>query len=440
MSRARNLADLLDASGDVKNDAMDNVALSDLDVTATAAEVNIMDGVTATTAELNIMDGVTATTAELNLLDGVTATTAELNYVDGVTSNIQTQIDGITQATGNELENVSEDTTPQLGGNLDVAGNSIVSASNGDINITPNGTGSVVIDGLSHPQSDGTADQLLKTDGAGNLSFTDAPSSDLVDDTSPQLGGSLLANGNTIDMEGNELILDADGDTSITADTDDRIDFRVGGNDRMYLNSNGFISIGRSASTTISRPLHIKDASPNIRLEDSDGSGQYADLGSDTGGSIYYLADHGNSGAGTMHRFYVDGGERMRFNNASQLLINGEGGGSLKVDVRQGSAKMWNTMELEGTFSTYDSYNVSSNTDRGTGKYQLNFSNVFNNSNYAMACGTAETTGTDNYARMTTAASVRRSTNFSYHWSHLSTTGAASDLRYVCNIHHGDLA
>ena len=38
--------------------------------------------------------GVTATAAELNLLDGVTATTAELNYVDGVTSNIQTQLNG----------------------------------------------------------------------------------------------------------------------------------------------------------------------------------------------------------------------------------------------------------------------------------------------------------------------------------------------------------
>jgi len=36
--------------------------------------------------------GVTATTAELNIMDGVTATTAELNYTDGVTSNIQTQI------------------------------------------------------------------------------------------------------------------------------------------------------------------------------------------------------------------------------------------------------------------------------------------------------------------------------------------------------------
>ena len=36
--------------------------------------------------------GVTATAAELNKLDGVTATATELNYVDGVTSNIQTQL------------------------------------------------------------------------------------------------------------------------------------------------------------------------------------------------------------------------------------------------------------------------------------------------------------------------------------------------------------
>jgi hypothetical protein len=62
-------------------------------VTATTSELNILDGVTSTAEELNILDGVTASTAELNLLDGVTATTTELNYVDGVTSGIQGQLD-----------------------------------------------------------------------------------------------------------------------------------------------------------------------------------------------------------------------------------------------------------------------------------------------------------------------------------------------------------
>jgi len=50
--------------------------------------------VTATGAELNILDGATLSVGELNILDGATLTTAELNYVDGVTSSIQTQIDG----------------------------------------------------------------------------------------------------------------------------------------------------------------------------------------------------------------------------------------------------------------------------------------------------------------------------------------------------------
>lgn len=55
--------------------------------------------VTATAAELNILDGVTADATELNILDGATLSTTELNYVDGVTSGIQTQLDGLVSQT-----------------------------------------------------------------------------------------------------------------------------------------------------------------------------------------------------------------------------------------------------------------------------------------------------------------------------------------------------
>jgi hypothetical protein len=78
----------------------------------------------------------------------------------------------ITNLNNDKIENVVEDTTPQLGGNLDVNGNSIVSASNGNIAITPNGTGSVVLDGLNWPQADGTNGQVLTTNGSGQLSFS----------------------------------------------------------------------------------------------------------------------------------------------------------------------------------------------------------------------------------------------------------------------------
>jgi len=52
------------------------------------------DGALIDSAVQNLSDlSITATAAEINKLDGVTATTAELNYIDGVTSNIQTQLD-----------------------------------------------------------------------------------------------------------------------------------------------------------------------------------------------------------------------------------------------------------------------------------------------------------------------------------------------------------
>jgi len=88
-----------------------------------------------------------------------------LKYYDG--SNWITITSG-----GAGITDVVQDGTPQLGGNLDVNGFSVVSTSNANINITPNGTGSVVLDGISYPQADGTANQVLKTNGSGVLSFT----------------------------------------------------------------------------------------------------------------------------------------------------------------------------------------------------------------------------------------------------------------------------
>tara|TARA_R110000782_G_scaffold24822_3_gene64395 strand:- start:136 stop:6243 length:6108 start_codon:yes stop_codon:yes gene_type:complete len=72
----------LTGSQTLTNKTLTTPIISGTAVTATGAELNILDGVTSTTAELNILDGVTSTTAELNILDGVTSTTAELNYND----------------------------------------------------------------------------------------------------------------------------------------------------------------------------------------------------------------------------------------------------------------------------------------------------------------------------------------------------------------------
>ena len=83
------------------HDGTNGLKLGGTLVTATATELNLMDGVTSTTAELNILDGVTSTAAELNILDGVTSTAAELNILDGVTSTATelNLLDGVTSTT-----------------------------------------------------------------------------------------------------------------------------------------------------------------------------------------------------------------------------------------------------------------------------------------------------------------------------------------------------
>ena len=58
--------------------------------------------------------------------------------------------------------------------------------------------------------------------------------------TSPTITTGIVAT--SLDMNGGELILDADADTSITADTDDTIHFKIAGNDRITM-STGLIDI-----------------------------------------------------------------------------------------------------------------------------------------------------------------------------------------------------
>ena len=106
LATARNIAgQSFDGTGNI------SIAPTDLTgVTATATEINKLDGFGGSVADLNyaatlratgvsetefdILDGLTASTTELNILDGVTATTSQLNFVDGVTSSIQTQLNG----------------------------------------------------------------------------------------------------------------------------------------------------------------------------------------------------------------------------------------------------------------------------------------------------------------------------------------------------------
>ena len=67
------------------------------------------------------------------------------------------------------IANVVEDTTPQLGGNLDVNGQDIVSASNADIDIIPNGTGDINLGADAVQVGDNDANATITTQGTGDL-------------------------------------------------------------------------------------------------------------------------------------------------------------------------------------------------------------------------------------------------------------------------------
>ncbi len=87
--------------------------------------------------------------------------------------------DDITFATFNTSSNsvdvsdsasdVVGDTSPQLGGNLDVNGNDIVSTSNANIDIAPNGTGDVTLQADTVQIGDNNANATLTTNGTGDL-------------------------------------------------------------------------------------------------------------------------------------------------------------------------------------------------------------------------------------------------------------------------------
>jgi hypothetical protein len=96
----------------------------------------------------------------------IAVTTPELKVRNTSGTELGIQLDNT--AIGGEL---ICDTTPQLGGTLDVNGYAISSVSDGNIAITPHGDGAIVLDGLSWPIADGTAGYILCTNGSGSLAW-----------------------------------------------------------------------------------------------------------------------------------------------------------------------------------------------------------------------------------------------------------------------------
>ena len=83
--------------------------------------------------------------------------------------------------------------------------------------------------------------------GGTQITFSTAPASGasiFIVEISGAVGGPLDS-----DLNGTELILDADGDTSITADTDDQIDIKIAGADDFRFTANSFEILSGSTIT-----------------------------------------------------------------------------------------------------------------------------------------------------------------------------------------------
>jgi hypothetical protein len=161
-----NLTNLRDATITV-TDGTNSKAI-DLNGTITyTAGTNVTLSVNSSTGALTINSTGGGATAITGLSD-VQITSPSTNQVLKYSSATSKWVNG-----AGGIDGLYADTNPSLGGNLTVMGYSIISSGNGNINITPNGTGSIVLEGQSWPQADGTANQVLKTNGSGQLSWTD---------------------------------------------------------------------------------------------------------------------------------------------------------------------------------------------------------------------------------------------------------------------------
>lgn len=123
------------------------------------------------------------------------------------------------------MTDVVDDTSPQLGGNLDVNGNSIVSASNGNIDILPNGTGVVNLDGDGSSGgvsvSDGLVDIRTGTGTRSQVKFYCESSNAHAQTVQPQPHSAGVTNTLTLPAGGNQEIVGTTATQTLTNKTID---------------------------------------------------------------------------------------------------------------------------------------------------------------------------------------------------------------------------
>ena len=164
---------------------------------------------------------------------------------------------------------------------------------------------------------------LSIANGATRLVATDGTNWYDVFASGGQFGGSFLADG-TVDVNGKELILDADADTSLTADTDDQIDIKIANIDVAN------ITTANSGDLVITNAVQDKDIT---FVGDDGGSGITAltlDM-SDAGKATFNGVVDADAGV-TIDNITIDGTEidlssgDLTLDVAGDIVLDADGG------------------------------------------------------------------------------------------------------------------
>ena len=129
---------------------------------------------------------------------------------------------------------------------------------------------------------------------------------------------------------------------------------------------------------------------------------------------------------------------------ASELRVNtlkdASGNNSVGLSyVANGSAKAWINFNGTGTIATRDTFNTTSLTDAGTGKYSFDFVNDMNNNDYAISGG-ARSPGVASGALNAPSDADTDAGTGSLEFYAVNFSGNLTDLNHIYVLVHGDLA